>query len=89
MKSDDSNEQAVQRQDKLKSLRDAGINPYPNDFRRDSSAGELLEVHADSSSEQLVDEKVAVRVAGRLMSRRIMGKASFAHILDELSLIHI
>ena len=89
MKSDDSNEQAVQRQDKLKSLRDAGINPYPNDFRRDSSAGELLERHADSSSEQLADEQIAVRVAGRLMSRRIMGKASFAHIQDESGQIQL
>ena len=89
MKNDDSNEQAVQRQDKLKSLRDAGINPYPNDFRRDSSAGELLERHADSSSEQLADEQIAVRVAGRLMSRRIMGKASFAHIQDESGQIQL
>ena len=89
MKSDDPNEQAVQRQDKLKSLRNAGINPYPNDFRRDSSAGGLLERHADSSSEQLADEQIAVRVAGRLMSRRIMGKASFAHVQDESGQIQL
>ena len=89
MKSDNSNEQAVQRRDKLKSLRHAGINPYPNDFRRDSSAGELLEGHADSSSEQLADEQITVRVAGRLMSRRIMGKASFAHIQDESGQIQL
>ena len=89
MKSDDSNEQVVQRQNKLKSLRDAGINPYPNDFRRDNSVGELLERYADSSSEQLADEQIAVRVAGRLMSRRIMGKASFAHVQDESGQIQL
>jgi lysyl-tRNA synthetase class 2 len=89
MKSDDLNEQAVQRQNKLKSLRDAGINPYPNDFRRDRLAGELLERHADTDSEQLDDEQIAVRVAGRLMSRRIMGKASFAHVQDESGQIQL
>jgi lysyl-tRNA synthetase class 2 len=89
MKNDESNEQAVRRQDKLKLLRDAGINPYPNDFRRNSSAGELLEHHADSSPEQLADEQIAVRVAGRLMSRRIMGKASFAHVQDESGQIQL
>ena len=89
MKSDDLSEQTVQRREKLKSLRDAGIDPYPNDFRRDSSAGELLERHANTSVEQLIDEKIPVRVAGRLMSRRIMGKASFAHIRDESGQIQL
>jgi len=89
MKSDDLNDQTVLRREKLKSLRDAGINPYPNDFRRDSSAGDLLVRHANSSAAQLADDEVTVRVAGRLMSRRIMGKASFAHIRDESGQIQL
>ena len=89
MKSDDVSDQTLQRREKLKLLRDAGINPYPNDFRRDSSAGELLIWYANSSSEQLADEPVTVRVAGRLMSRRLMGKASFANIRDESGQIQL
>ena len=89
MKSDNLNDQTAQRREKLKSLRDAGINPYPNDFRRDSSAGELLDRYSNSSVEQLADEEVTVRVAGRLMSRRIMGKASFAHLRDESGQIQL
>ena len=89
MKSDDLSDQSLQRREKLKLLRDAGINPYPNDFRRDSSAGELLVRYANWSSEQLADEPVTVRVAGRLMSRRLMGKASFANIRDESGQIQL
>jgi lysyl-tRNA synthetase class 2 len=89
MKDNDANEQTLQRREKLNLLRDAGINPYPNDFRRDSSAGELLEKYKNTSVENLADQEIPVTVAGRLMSRRIMGKASFAHIRDESGQIQL
>ncbi len=77
----EENEQIIQRRAKLAALRDRG-NPFPNDFRRDVLAA-ALHAHYDGNSAADLDEQTRrVRVAGRLMSRRIMGKASFAHLQD-------
>ncbi|MYD77332.1 MAG: lysine--tRNA ligase [Gammaproteobacteria bacterium] len=73
-------DQIAQRRSKLAALRESG-NPFPNDFRRDALAGELQRQYADVEIPE-DDSPVRVKVAGRLMSRRIMGKASFAHIQD-------
>lgn len=75
------NEQILQRREKLKSLRAAGYN-YPNSFRRDSLTQDLFTLYADESGESLQQKNVTVRIAGRIMTRRIMGKASFIHIQD-------
>lgn len=76
----EENEQSRLRREKLAALRAAG-NAFPNDFRRDAFAGDLLEAFA-GKEEQLAAEPKRVKVAGRLMSRRIMGKAAFAHVRD-------
>lgn len=70
----------AERREKLKQLR-AGI-AFPNDFRRDVMAGELHAEYGDKSAEFFETESRRVRVAGRMMAKRIMGKASFTHILD-------
>ena len=77
----EENQQRQLRREKLATLRAAG-NAFPNDFRRsdDAFANKLHEKYG--KEEQLAAEPVRVKVAGRLMSRRIMGKASFAHIQD-------
>ena len=77
----DENKLIAERREKLKQLREQG-NAFPNDFRRDSVSGELLVEYGDKSKEELEALGQRVKVAGRLMSRRIMGKASFAHIQD-------
>ena len=59
MHSDEINEQSAQRQAKLKALRDTGENPYPNDFRRDCSAAELLEQYRDTDADVLEAEAVS------------------------------
>ena len=84
----DENEQIAQRRAKLTALREAG-NAFPNDFRRDALAGELAAQYGESSKEALEAEPVMVKVAGRMMSRRIMGKSSFAHIQDMSGRIQI
>ena len=67
-------EQEVVRREKLAKLRDLGINPYPADlFPLNSNSKEI--------KENFVEEK-PVTIAGRLMSRRIQGKASFAELQD-------
>ena len=77
----DDNLQIAQRRAKLTQLRQQG-NPFPNDFRRDALAEELQKKYAQSDAEALEQQAVQVAVAGRMMAKRVMGKASFAHIQD-------
>ena len=70
-----------ERREKLRLLRAAGI-AFPNDFRRDVMAGELHAEYGDKPAEFFDGETRRVRVAGRMMAKRIMGKASFTHIQD-------
>jgi len=77
----DENKLIAQRREKLKQMREQG-NAFPNNFRRDSISGELHAEYDGKSKEELEEMGLRVKVAGRMMSRRIMGKASFAHIQD-------
>ncbi|MGR8941754.1 MAG: lysine--tRNA ligase [Gammaproteobacteria bacterium] len=69
------------RRAKLTALRENGI-AFPTDFRRNVVAGELLAEYGEKSKEELEENPLRVKVAGRIMTRRIMGKASFCHIQD-------
>ncbi len=77
----DENTQIAQRRAKLLALRERGM-PFPNDFRRNRIAGELHAEYGGQDAAALETKPVHVQVAGRLMTRRIMGKASFAHMQD-------
>ncbi|MBT2969560.1 MAG: lysine--tRNA ligase [gamma proteobacterium symbiont of Ctena orbiculata] len=77
----DENKLIAQRREKLQQLRENG-NAFPNDFRRNSMAGELHAEYGEKSGEALEARGLRVRLAGRMMSRRVMGKASFAHLQD-------
>lgn len=77
----DTNRLIAQRREKLTQLRAQGI-AFPNDYRRDALAGDLQDRHDGTEAEVLEAQGLRVRVAGRLMSRRIMGKASFSHLQD-------
>ncbi len=71
------------RLEKLAKLREIGEDPYPHSFRRTHTALEVL----DRFSE--IEEKERVAIAGRIVSLREMGKASFAHIQDASGRIQI
>jgi lysyl-tRNA synthetase class 2 len=75
------NEQIQLRRQKLAELREAGA-AFPNDFRRNVVAGELLAEYGEKDNAELETRNVRVKVAGRMMTRRIMGKASFCHLQD-------
>jgi lysyl-tRNA synthetase, class II len=75
------NEQVLQRREKLKKLRAMGC-AYPNDFRRDSLAHDLFVLYGNETHDSLQAKNIIVKVAGRVMTRRVMGKASFVHIQD-------
>ncbi|MCF7841528.1 MAG: lysine--tRNA ligase, partial [Lentisphaeria bacterium] len=65
-----------QRREKVAALREMGINPYPYEFPRTHTIQAAVEQFED------LEEKVTVKLAGRLMTKRVMGKASFAHFMD-------
>jgi len=81
-------EQSTQRKAKLAELRQKR-NPYPNDFRRTHICGDAPRLFEEFSNSETQSEPVMIRIAGRLMSRRIMGKASFANVRDESGGIQI
>ena len=72
----------AQRRRKLAELRTRG-NAYPNDFRRTHHAGALAEEFGGKSKAELAAVPVATVIAGRLVLRRAMGKASFITVADE------
>jgi len=77
----DENKLIAQRREKLTALREQGA-AFPNDFRRNVVAGELHAEYGTKDADELETAGLCVRIAGRLMSRRVMGKASFAHLQD-------
>ncbi|SDY00684.1 lysyl-tRNA synthetase, class 2 [Allochromatium warmingii] len=77
----DENKLIAQRREKLTRLRENG-HAFPNDFRRNALAAELFAHYAECDAAELEARAVRVKLAGRLMTRRVMGKASFAHIQD-------
>lgn len=77
----DTNEQIAQRKAKLETLREMGI-AFPNDFRRNAYAEDIIKAHDSKDKEFLDNENIIVTVAGRMMTRRLMGKASFVHLQD-------
>lgn len=78
----------LQRREKLKDLRTIS-NPYPNDFRRDSLAADLYSQYEHTNSEQLRQTKPSIRLAGRIMLKRDMGKSLFFDVQDMSGKIQI
>jgi len=77
----DENQIIGERRAKLAALRAQG-NAFPNDFRRDALAADLHARHGARTNEELEPLAITVTVAGRMMLKRVMGKASFATIQD-------
>jgi len=87
----DENSLIAERRGKLTALRGQGI-AFPNDFKRDTYAGDLQDEFADDeryTAEVLEGLERQVKLAGRLMAKRVMGKASFAQIQDESGRIQL
>lgn len=81
MSEQDENILVAQRREKLAELR-KGKTAFPNDFERKHMASVLLEEYAEKPREFFETATINVSIAGRLMAKRVMGKASFAHIQD-------
>src|SRR5688572_30108797 len=85
---EEENKLVEERREKLKALRAAG-QAYPNDFRKNDFAKSLLEAYGDRTKEELEKAGVRASVAGRMMLKRVMGKASFATLQDGSGRIQI
>ena len=77
----DENQIIAERREKLAKLRAEGV-AFPNDFLRENTAEKLDELYGGKSREELEAQPVDVCVAGRIMLKRVMGKASFATVQD-------
>ncbi len=70
------------RRGKLDELRGLGIDPFGKKYNRTHHAGDLLKKYDGMTKEELDEQHIEVKVAGRIMAKRGMGKAIFAHIQD-------
>ncbi len=73
-------DQFEQRQKKLEQIEALGHDPFPREFRWTDTPAALVEKYGEKSAAELEADKHEVRVAGRLVSLRLMGKAGFAHL---------
>ncbi|MDO9225418.1 MAG: lysine--tRNA ligase [Pseudomonadota bacterium] len=77
----DENQIIAERREKLAGIRAQGI-AFPNDFAREDYAADLHAAHGETAKEHLEASPVSVQLAGRMMLKRVMGKASFATLQD-------
>ncbi|HKW85049.1 MAG TPA: amino acid--tRNA ligase-related protein, partial [Burkholderiaceae bacterium] len=77
----DENQLIAERREKLAAIRAQGV-AFPNDFKPKQRAAELLRLHGEETNEQLEPQAIKVTIAGRLMLKRVMGKASFGTLQD-------
>src|SRR5687768_7187017 len=89
----DDNQLMAERREKLKALRAAQASgkevAFPNDFKPAHRAAALVAAHGGTEAEPLEAQAVVVSVAGRMMLKRVMGKASFATLQDSTGRIQL
>ncbi len=88
MMENSDNKLIAERREKLKELRKQG-NPFKNHFRPKDFAQEITKQYDGLDKDSLEEKKIEVTIAGRIMLKRVMGKASFAHIQDTTGKIQI
>jgi lysyl-tRNA synthetase class 2 len=88
MSDNDENHLIAERRAKLAKLRERGI-AFPNDFRRDALAADILTAYGGKSGEALDAVPVRIRVAGRMRTKHVMKKSSFAKLEDSSGMIQI
>ncbi|MGA8051774.1 MAG: lysine--tRNA ligase [Burkholderiales bacterium] len=84
----DENQIVAERRAKLAKLREAGP-AFPNDFERADLSSRLNEHHGEKTTEDLEKQQVQASIAGRLMLKRVMGKASFGVLQDHAGRMQI
>lgn len=77
------NDQELVRRQKMEELRSKGIDPFGQAYERTANSKSIKEAYGDLTKEDLETKKIEVSIAGRIMSKRRMGKMCFMHILDK------
>ena len=77
------NDQEKVRRQKMEDLRAKGIDPFGQAFERTANSKSIREEFGEASKEELEAKNVEVKIAGRIMSKRRMGKMCFMHVLDK------
>ena len=89
----DENQLILERRQKLKTIRQAQLDgkgvAFPNDFKPKDRAAKLTADYDAEAKDELDPQKIAASVAGRMMLKRVMGKASFATLQDSTGQIQI
>ena len=75
-------EQEKIRRQKMEELREKGIDPFGHAYARTHRSGDIRSEYGECTKEELDEQNVTVRVAGRIMTKRRQGKAGFMHIQD-------
>ncbi|MEC4677705.1 MAG: OB-fold nucleic acid binding domain-containing protein, partial [Nitrospirota bacterium] len=78
----EENSQVTQRANKVRALREAGIEPYGSRFEGKTPLFEITTAYAETPKEALEEKNLSYRIAGRVIALRRFGKAAFAHLRD-------
>lgn len=84
----DENSIILERRAKLQDIRERGV-AFPNHFKPENFSEELHRLYDEKSKDELADNEIIVSVAGRMMLKRVMGKASFATVQDRKGRIQL
>jgi lysyl-tRNA synthetase class 2 len=85
----EQSEQMQVRREKVTALQERGVDPFGKKFPRTHVSADIETAYANFSKEELAEKAVTVSIAGRLMTKRVQGKASFAHLQDMSGQIQI
>jgi lysyl-tRNA synthetase class 2 len=85
----DDNQLIAERREKLAAIRAATAVPFPNDFKPEHRAAALHAQYGETDNDALEPQAIRVSVAGRMMLKRIMGKASFCTLQDATGRIQL
>jgi lysyl-tRNA synthetase class 2 len=87
--SQELNDQQIVRREKLEKLKEMGIDPFGQSFARTSNTEAIVKQYESYDKEQLSELSHTVKIAGRVMTKRLMGKAGFMHIQDQFGQVQI
>ncbi|WP_071458839.1 lysine--tRNA ligase [Bacillus massilinigeriensis] len=82
MSHEELNDQLQVRREKMEAFREKGLDPFGKRFERTHMTRELVAEYGELEKEEIEEKNVAVKIAGRIMTKRGKGKAGFAHIKD-------
>ena len=83
------NDQQLARRQKMQELKDKGIEPFGHAFKRDCLSSDIVREYSADTKEDLEKKDVIVTIAGRIMTKRRMGKIGFMHLQDREGQIQV